>query len=112
MLDCGYPTTHYRAFLLPLQTTHITTFFGKDKAEEFRKLHEGDISDHELARAELKDYKRPYYSNATINAEIVKIKAINAGNGKTLAQRNHKAVTTYFNEMVFLFCRLLLRLRA
>ena len=63
------------------------TFFGKDKAEEFRKLHEGDISDHELARAELKDYKRPYYSNATIDAEIAKIKAVNVGNGKTLAQR-------------------------
>jgi hypothetical protein len=77
----------YRQYREMKRAKNNITFFGKDKAEEFRRLHEDDISDHELARAELKGYERPLYSNAAINAEIEKIKAANVRNKKGLTQK-------------------------
>ncbi|MCL2397506.1 MAG: hypothetical protein FWC93_05510, partial [Defluviitaleaceae bacterium] len=63
------------------------TFFGKDKAEEFRKNHEDDISAHEIAMRDLEGYEKPYYSNKTITAEIEKIKTANVKNNKALTQK-------------------------
>jgi hypothetical protein len=60
------------------------TFFGKDKAEEFRNSNESDIIAHENARNDLKGYKT-LPKVETINAEITKIKSANVTNNKSLA---------------------------
>jgi len=60
------------------------TFFGKDKAEEFRNSNESDIIAHENARNDLKGYKM-LPKVETINAEITKIKSANVTNNKSLA---------------------------
>jgi len=61
------------------------TFFGKNRAEEFRNNNFVDIALHERMIEELKEYKRPLYNNATIDSEIEKIKAANVRCNKTLA---------------------------
>jgi len=62
------------------------TFFGKDKAEEYRNNNESDITAHENARRDFNGYKTLPKVEA-INAEIAKIKAANVNNGKALSTK-------------------------
>jgi hypothetical protein len=62
------------------------TFFGKDKAEEYRAEHDTDITAHEDARRDLKGYTT-LPKVADINAEITKIQAANVNNSKALSTK-------------------------
>ena len=66
----------------PIYKEYTETKFFK---ERFRSKHESDIIDHENARRELKNYKRPLPKVETLNEQLTKIKSANVTNNKSLA---------------------------
>ena len=63
------------------------TFFGKNRAEEFRKGHENDITDHETASRELKKYPKPTPTIKELDKRIAGLKSANVDNNKALASK-------------------------
>jgi len=65
------------------------TFWGKDKAEEFRNQgkNNADIIAHENAKRDLENFERPLRKPSDINAEIAEIKEANVTNNKSLEIR-------------------------
>lgn len=67
--------TIYTQYRDMAKSKNNVTFFGKNRAEEFRKEHEDDILTHETAKKELENQKRPLPKIQDIDSAIAKLKA-------------------------------------
>ena len=77
----------YRQYTEMKKAKNNITFFGKNRAEEFRMKYEEDIFTHEVARRDLADYAQPLPNVKTITAEIQKIEAANVRNKQWLPKK-------------------------
>ena len=68
----------------PIYREYQETKFFKDR---FLKKHESDITAHELAASELRQYPKPLPTVKTLDERIAKLKAANVNNHKALAPK-------------------------